>query len=123
MNPAVVFVYKKTILNRHQGHLAMSEPPRKSIPSWQRSENSPESSQAIQEEAETPNEAQVSEATTAPEDRSTLLQEARKFLEDEHVRGAAPEHKLAFLKSKGVQSEEIQKLLQAELQEKEQPKV
>ena len=106
----------------------MSEPPKKSIPSWQRSDIPPEPSQTPsqigQEEKETSNEPQASEAAIASEDRSTLLEEAKKFLEDDAVRNAAPEHKVTFLKSKGVQSEEIQKLLQVnDSQGQEQQKV
>ena len=94
---------------------------KKSIPSWQRSEAPAEQSQAITEKAAT---VEPSGATVdAPKDRSILLDEAQRFLDDDAVRNAAPEHKIAFLKSKGVQSREIQDLLEAEISKQQEVRV
>lgn len=84
----------------------MSDPSDKkkaSIPEWQRkiSESSPEkpSPQA------TPDDK--SEESSSP----PLLDQAARFLEDESIRDAPTDKKVAFLESKGVKDEDIQKLL------------
>ena len=96
----------------------MSDSSKKSIPSWQRPE-APEEQSQIEEEEKTAthkhSDANADAVDEAPKDRSILLDEAKRFLEDATVRNAAPEHKVAFLKSKGVQSREIQQLLDARI--------
>ena len=92
----------------------MVDSSKRSIPSWQRPEDSTEQSQAETEETEVTVEASGVFADDS-NDRSTLLDEAKRFLEDSAVRNAAPEHKIAFLKSKGVKSKEIQELLETDI--------
>lgn len=93
------------------------------IPSWQRA--SAESSVAKPLEAEQPQTAEQPEDSTTPiavaptpteddvdEPESTsLLDQARRFLEDSTIRDAPREKKVAFLESKGVNAEDIERLL------------
>jgi hypothetical protein len=77
-----------------------SEPSRKkaiSAPRWQQ-QSSPETSDAAE-----PSSAAVS--------RSELLEQASRFLEADEIREASRGRKVAFLESKGLTNEEIQKLL------------
>jgi hypothetical protein len=46
-----------------------------------------------------------------PSSRETLLEQARKFLEEDEVRNASTDKKISFLESKGLNSEEIQSLI------------
>ncbi|KAF1949193.1 DUF726-domain-containing protein [Byssothecium circinans] len=97
----------------------MSKP---SIPSWQRaqvtaptspsepepsSEPQPESSPAQTTGEPTKNEAQEKEPKSA-----SILEQASRFLEDPAIRDAPRDRKVAFLESKGVSSEDIEKLLE-----------
>jgi Pex14 N-terminal domain len=70
------------------------------IPAWQRS--------GISDRASPTGVAQ--EKTTHEADKFTL-EAARKFLEDESIRNEPRDRKIAFLKEKGLQNEEIQSLL------------
>ncbi|KAG4427273.1 hypothetical protein IFR05_017245, partial [Cadophora sp. M221] len=77
-----------------------SDPEKKAgIPSWQTKAASesakPEESLPAQEE----------------QSRETVIAQARKFLEEDEVRDASTDKKIAFLESKGLQNEEIQQLL------------
>ena len=45
------------------------------------------------------------------ESRETVIAQARKFLEEDEVRDASTDKKIAFLESKGLRNEEIQELL------------
>ena len=47
----------------------------------------------------------------APPSRTSLIEQASKFLDDEQIRDAPKERKVAFLESKGLINEEIHKLL------------
>lgn len=103
----------------------MSGKPR--IPAWQQAsnetsstplsndENEPKAEQTEQAvAAPTPTEEDVStdesESTQQSED-STLLDQASRFLEDPTIRDASRERKVAFLESKGVTTEDIERLL------------
>jgi hypothetical protein len=57
------------------------------------------------------NENDSAEATSEPPSRETIIEQARKFLEEEEVRDATTDKKIAFLESKGLHKEEIQTLL------------
>lgn len=46
-----------------------------------------------------------------PPSRETIIEQAKKFLEEDEVRNASTDKKIAFLESKGLRSEEIQGLL------------
>jgi hypothetical protein len=73
------------------------------IPEWQRQSREP---------AATPEESSSDNATGADDSsRSALLDQATKFLHDESIRDASTDRKIEFLESKGLQNDEIQKLL------------
>jgi hypothetical protein len=46
-----------------------------------------------------------------PESREKVLEQAKKFLEEDEVKDASTDKKVAFLESKGLQGDEIQSLL------------
>ncbi|CAG8931425.1 unnamed protein product [Penicillium salamii] len=71
-----------------------------SIPAWQRTKPTDESPSPSSDDAP---------ATTTP--RQVLLDQASKFLEDESIRDAPQDRKVAFLESKGLNSEDIQQVL------------
>ncbi|KIX04035.1 uncharacterized protein Z518_07588 [Rhinocladiella mackenziei CBS 650.93] len=83
-----------------------------SIPEWQQKYH-----QASKEKS-TSSEAQPSPSDnpTPPSSSSELplLEQARKFLDDESIRDAPMEHKLAFLQKKGVRPDDIEQLLGSE---------
>ncbi|KAK2758298.1 hypothetical protein FQN54_004144 [Arachnomyces sp. PD_36] len=79
-----------------------SDDKKTSIPVWQRksTEPSPEPQSSPKEQGDKP------EASS-----SSLLEQASRFLEDESIRDAPTDKKIAFLESKGLRNEDIQKLL------------
>ncbi|KIW26043.1 uncharacterized protein PV07_09172 [Cladophialophora immunda] len=79
-----------------------------SIPSWQQQYNSEPKDGPPASDDQTPN---PSTAPPSPGSQLPLLEQARQFLEDETIRDASRERKVAFLEKKGLQSEEIEKLL------------
>lgn len=89
-----------------------------SIPEWQKFH------QPAQEESFPPSE-QSSTAQNTPRSLSTtelpLLEQARKFLEDESIRNAPRERKVAFLKEKGLTSSYIDTLLGSESEQPSAP--
>ncbi|KAL1984962.1 hypothetical protein VTN96DRAFT_8518 [Rasamsonia emersonii] len=68
------------------------------IPEWQRQSGDP---------AASPEQSSSDNGSS----RAALLDQAAKFLQDESIRDAPADRKIAFLESKGLQSDEIQKLL------------
>lgn len=60
-----------------------------------------------------PESAKPEESVPAQEEQSreTVIAQARKFLEEDEVRDASTDKKIAFLESKGLRNEEIQELL------------
>ncbi|KAE9375848.1 hypothetical protein N431DRAFT_403859 [Stipitochalara longipes BDJ] len=68
------------------------------VPSWQ---------------LKTKEKSSKEEETPVPESpsRETIIEQAKKFLEEDEVRNASMDKKVAFLESKGLRSEEIQDLL------------
>jgi len=83
-----------------------------SIPEWQKQFNqSPTSSTA---ETDHTNTVTVSPPASSRSELS-LLEQARLFLDDEVIRDAPRERKVAFLQKKGVQPDNIEKLLGSEL--------
>ena len=81
------------------------KPTAKGTPSWQRFEASDTSNPAGQA-------SQGSNEQTAPADRSSLIEKATKFLEDDDIRDAPIEQKQYFLESKGLNENEIRDLIQ-----------
>ncbi|KAI0555674.1 peroxisomal membrane anchor protein conserved region-domain-containing protein [Xylaria curta] len=59
------------------------------------------------------------DATATSEPENITLDHARRFLDDESVKAAAPEEKRAFLKSKGLDDAQITQLLDESLQDNE----
>merc|ERR1712230_251758 len=83
-------------------HFTMSDsgPEKKAgIPAWQ--------TKAASESAKTDETVPAQKE----ESRETVIAQARKFLEEDEVRDASTDKKIAFLESKGLGNEEIQELL------------
>jgi hypothetical protein len=70
-----------------------------SVPSWQ------------QDSAQKPLQEEDKVDLESHPNTATMLEQAKKFLEDEEVKDAPTDKKIAFLESKGVGSEDIQQLL------------
>ena len=68
------------------------------VPSWQ-----------LKSKDETAKEEEKSSAESTS--REIIIEQAKKFLEEDEVRNASTDKKIAFLESKGLHSEEIQDLL------------
>ncbi|KIW77366.1 hypothetical protein Z517_09812 [Fonsecaea pedrosoi CBS 271.37] len=86
------------------------EDPKKtpSIPSWQQQYTSEQKNGDSSSHDQPPD---TSTQSPPPPSEIPLLEQARKFLEDESIQNASRERKVAFLEKKGVQAEEIEKLL------------
>ncbi|RDW75684.1 hypothetical protein BP5796_06505 [Coleophoma crateriformis] len=87
--------------------MADSEDKKPGVPAWQL--------EASQKPASTP-EIAAEPSASGPEshaepNRATILEQAKKFLEEDEVRNASTDKKIAFLESKGLESQEIQELL------------
>jgi len=74
-----------------------SSPTKGGVPSWQ-----------LKLKETTPTEG---DTEPEPPSREKVVEQAKKFLEEDAVRNASTEKKIAFLESKGLQNEEIQTLL------------
>ena len=74
------------------------EPKEPKTPDWQLDESS------------TPAQTELSSSAESTS-RESLLERAKRFLEDDAVRDAPRERKIAFLQKKGLQGDDIQKLL------------
>ncbi|KAL8708562.1 MAG: hypothetical protein Q9220_006615 [cf. Caloplaca sp. 1 TL-2023] len=88
----------------------MSDPPdtkRSSIPGWQQKELS-EPDTTPDQDSPAPEHP---EHIDAPPPRAALFEQASKFLEEEHIKDAPIEKKIAFLKTKGLREGEINTLL------------
>ncbi|KAJ5643386.1 peroxin Pex14/17-Penicillium chrysogenum [Penicillium longicatenatum] len=77
-----------------------------SIPAWQRQAASPPD-QSPPQSSPSPS----SDDAPAPTSREDLINQASRFLEDESIRDSSTDRKVAFLESKGLNSDEIQQLL------------
>ena len=87
-------------------HTIMSDSKKNpSISEWQQRQSNATSDQSTSNPP--PNS---DDQSTAPE-RSTLIEQASKFLEDESIRDAPTDQKISFLESKGLRNDEIQTLL------------
>jgi hypothetical protein len=73
-------------------------PKKPGVPSWQLKTKDESAKEEEKPASETPS-------------RATVIEQARKFLEEGEVRDASTDKKIAFLESKGLQSDEIQELL------------
>ncbi|KAI9875550.1 MAG: hypothetical protein M1830_008341, partial [Pleopsidium flavum] len=81
-----------------------SNPEKGSIPEWQR-QGQTETSTAPQTKLE------ESSKEPPPPSRPALLEQASKFLQEDEIRDASTDRKIAFLESKGLTNEEISKLI------------
>lgn len=75
----------------------MTGPKDATIPSWQ--------------QAASDNSSTATSSAAATESRDTLLEQARRFLQDESISEAPTDKKIAFLESKGLSNDEIHTLL------------
>ncbi|PGH12835.1 hypothetical protein AJ79_04059 [Helicocarpus griseus UAMH5409] len=75
------------------------------IPSWQLPKNNAASDTTTA--AAPANNIEKTEAST----KESLIEQASRFLEDESIRDAPTDKKIAFLESKGLQNDDIHKLL------------
>lgn len=87
----------------------MSDASKRSIPAWQQREN-------VQSSDAKPT-SQTSEIPTPS--HAELLDQAQDFLKEESIRSAPREKKVAFLEKKGLNSDDIEKLLAADTGEDE----
>ncbi|KAI9367291.1 peroxisomal membrane anchor protein conserved region-domain-containing protein [Aspergillus egyptiacus] len=81
-----------------------SEDPKPSIPAWQRSSSTNSSASASPA-------SDNKDGKDAATDRTQLLEQATVFLQDDSIRDAPTDRKIAFLESKGLTSAEIDSLL------------
>lgn len=82
-----------------------------SIPAWQQRNSS--ASDSSKSDTPAPSQSQSSDDSSATTpSQSTLLEQATKFLQDESIRDASKEQKIAFLESKGLQRNHIESLLE-----------
>lgn len=79
----------------------MSDPSKKSIPAWQKETNTNTDNKTSPQNVE----------SSATPSHAELLEQARDFLNEESIRSAPRERKIAFLREKGLNLEDIQRLL------------
>ena len=72
--------------------------PKSSVPSWQFKSKPTDSKEAEESAIDSPS-------------RETVIEQAKKFLEEDEVRIASTDKKITFLEGKGLKSEEITELL------------
>jgi len=82
-----------------------TDPKKVSIPSWQLKPSEKESALPAAEATPKSDENEI------PATQEALLEQASRFLDDDSIRDAPREKKVAFLERKGIQGQEIQKLL------------
>lgn len=80
-----------------------------SIPIWQ--QNFGENAKEERTSANTPSSPEANTPQTPSVPELPLLEQAEKFLEDDSIRNAPRERKVAFLEKKGLQPDDIVKLL------------
>lgn len=76
--------------------------PKVGVPSWQLQKGA---------EADENKEEVKSETQSEEPSRTELVESAKKFLEEDEVKDATTDKKIAFLESKGLKNEEIEQLL------------
>ncbi|WEW57211.1 hypothetical protein PRK78_002673 [Emydomyces testavorans] len=81
----------------------MADSKKPSIPSWQLAAN-----QRINPQSD---DGKTHEQSSPASDKETLLEQASRFLQDDSIRDAPADRKIAFLESKGLKEDDIQKLL------------
>ncbi|KFY24434.1 hypothetical protein V493_05239 [Pseudogymnoascus sp. VKM F-4281 (FW-2241)] len=81
--------------------------PKTGVPSWQMKPEASDPKPATEEKKE----KQPSEESPVADPRASVLEDARKFLEEDEVKDASTDKKVAFLEGKGLTSDEIHQLL------------
>ncbi|KAI0485851.1 peroxisomal membrane anchor protein conserved region-domain-containing protein [Xylaria cf. heliscus] len=81
----------------------MEDSKKSSVPAWQQAGANADATSDSSDSSDSPNSTSETENIT--------LEHARRFLDDEAVKAAAPEEKRAFLKSKGLDDAQITQLL------------
>ncbi|KAF2639282.1 DUF726-domain-containing protein [Massarina eburnea CBS 473.64] len=107
-----------------------------SIPSWQRAQETPPTPPTPPEEPEPLSDPEPEPSPAPGADESTkqepqemeaespsLVEQASRFLEDPAIRDAPREKKVAFLQSKGVEADEIERLLEPKTAENASPAI
>jgi len=79
--------------------------PRPGVPSWQVQSTTKTTTEGV------PKDDDQSSAASDVASRTLILENARKFLEEDEVKDTTTDKKIAFLESKGLNSEEIHELL------------
>ncbi|ESZ97127.1 hypothetical protein SBOR_2485 [Sclerotinia borealis F-4128] len=74
------------------------KPEKPGVPAWQLKKEEEKPSDSLEEPLEAPN-------------KTTVLEQARKFLDEDEVKDASTDKKVAFLESKGLDENDIQELL------------
>ncbi|KAI9820717.1 MAG: hypothetical protein M1827_005087 [Pycnora praestabilis] len=83
-----------------------SDSKKTSIPQWQRQNAAPASDKSSPSSG-----AKESTEEESPPSRVSLVDQASKFLQDDEIRDAPTERKIAFLESKGLTNDEVQTVL------------
>jgi hypothetical protein len=108
----------------------MSDKPK--IPSWQRA-SAEEPAKTLPQPEQQPEQPKQPETSTSPiaeaptpteddldnSESASLLEQAKRFLDDDAIRDAPREKKVAFLESKGVSAEDIGTLLSEDMNDEE----
>jgi hypothetical protein len=111
---------------RPVNYIGMSDKPK--IPSWQRA-SAEEPAESLPQPEQQPEQPKQPETSTSPiaeaptpteddldgSDSTSLLDQAKRFLDDAAIRDAPREKKVAFLESKGVSAEDIGTLLSEDI--------
>ncbi len=85
-----------------------SEAKKASVPQWQQQWQEPGSSDSVNGG---PTVSEASQNTDPPPSRASLVEQASRFLQEDGIKDAPTERKVAFLESKGLTQEEIHKLV------------
>lgn len=86
-----------------------SEAKQASVPQWQQQQQQESgSSESVNGESTVP---EASQTTDSPPSRSSLVEQASRFLLEDGIKDAPTERKVAFLETKGLTQEEIRKLV------------
>ncbi|KAL9623806.1 MAG: hypothetical protein Q9204_007924 [Flavoplaca sp. TL-2023a] len=87
-----------------------AESNKRSIPDWQHEEAASSSTEDPQRGSETADAAEP-----PPPPRASIIEQASRFLNEDDIKDAPRERKIAFLRSKGLTEEEVYRLLEIPL--------
>lgn len=88
----------------------MSDPDTKKagVPSWQLKSQDDGESKGVQKPED---DTEAPATPSQPASRESIIEKARKFLQEDEVRDSSTDKKIAFLEGKGLNSVEIEELL------------